>query len=103
MNVIDQIDQEQIAKLSAVKDIPEFSPGDSVKVHLRVVEGTRERIQIFEGVCIARRNAGINSSFTVRCGNPNPNKTSKTTDIYQFLRGFQRGRGNALILARNGI
>jgi large subunit ribosomal protein L19 len=66
MNVIDQIDQEQIAKLSAVKDIPDFSPGDSVKVHLRVVEGTRERIQVFEGVCIARRNAGINSSFTVR-------------------------------------
>ena len=66
MNVIDQIDQEQIAKLSAVKDVPDFSPGDSVKVHLRVVEGTRERIQVFEGVCIARRNAGINSSFTVR-------------------------------------
>jgi large subunit ribosomal protein L19 len=66
MNVIDQIDQEQIAKLSAVKDVPDFSPGDSVKVHLRVVEGTRERIPVFEGVCIARRNAGINSSFTVR-------------------------------------
>jgi large subunit ribosomal protein L19 len=66
MNVIDEIGQEQIAKLTDGKEIPDFSPGDSVKVHLRVVEGTRERIQVFEGVCIGRRNAGINSSFTVR-------------------------------------
>ncbi len=66
MNVIDKIDQEQIAKLTEAKNLPDFDPGDTVKVHLRVVEGTRERIQVFEGVCIGRRNAGINSSFTVR-------------------------------------
>ncbi|MCP4329537.1 MAG: 50S ribosomal protein L19 [Alphaproteobacteria bacterium] len=66
MNVIEQIEQDQIAKLTESKTIPDFSPGDTVKVHLRVVEGTRERIQVFEGVCIGRRNASLNSSFTVR-------------------------------------
>ena len=66
MNVIDQIEQEQIASLTADRPIPEFSPGDTLKVNVKVVEGTRERIQAFEGVCIARRNAGIGSSFTVR-------------------------------------
>jgi len=66
MNVIEQIEQEQIAKLTDSKAIPEFSPGDTVKVHLRVVEGTRERIQVFEGVVIARGGGGINSAFTVR-------------------------------------
>ncbi len=66
MNVIDHIEQEQIAKLTQGKAMPEFSPGDTVKVHLRVVEGSRERIQIFEGVVIGRSGSGINASFTVR-------------------------------------
>ncbi|MEZ5669834.1 MAG: 50S ribosomal protein L19 [Alphaproteobacteria bacterium] len=66
MNMIDQIEQEEIASLTAGKTIPEFSPGDTLRVNVKVIEGTRERVQAFEGVCIARRNAGISSSFTVR-------------------------------------
>ena len=66
MNIIQQIESEQIAKLTEGKPIPEFDAGDTLLVKVKVVEGTRERIQIFEGVCIARKNAGINSSFTVR-------------------------------------
>jgi large subunit ribosomal protein L19 len=64
MNIIEQIENEQAEALG--KDIPEFAAGDTVKVNVKVVEGTRERIQAFEGVCIGRKNAGINSSFTVR-------------------------------------
>ena len=66
MNVIQQIEKERIADLAAKRPITEFAPGDTVKVMVKVTEGTRERVQAFEGVCIARRNRGINSSFTVR-------------------------------------
>jgi len=66
MNVIEQIEQEQVAALSASAQIPAFAPGDTVRVKVKVVEGTRERVQAFEGVVIARKNRGINSSFTVR-------------------------------------
>ncbi len=66
MNTIEEIELEQIKKLVGARPIPEFAPGDTVRVKVKVVEGTRERIQAFEGVCIARRNRGINSSFTVR-------------------------------------
>ncbi|BBF94794.1 50S ribosomal protein L19 [Blastochloris tepida] len=66
MNIIDQIDQEQIAKLTAGKDIPEFQPGDTVIVNVKVVEGDRSRVQAYEGVCIARNGGGLNQSFTVR-------------------------------------
>jgi large subunit ribosomal protein L19 len=66
MNVIQKLEQDQIAKLTGDKQIPEFSPGDTVKVNVKVVEGSRERIQAYEGVVIARKNAGLNSSFTVR-------------------------------------
>ena len=59
-------ENEQIEKLTADKTIPQFAAGDTLRVHVKVVEGARERIQIFEGVCIARKNAGLNSSFTVR-------------------------------------
>ena len=64
MNLIQQIEAEEIAK--AGKDIPEFRPGDTVRVGVRVVEGERTRVQAYEGVCIARSNRGINSNFTVR-------------------------------------
>ncbi|WP_119167047.1 50S ribosomal protein L19 [Algihabitans albus] len=64
MNIIDQLEQEQIAEVN--RPVPEFSPGDTLRVNVRVVEGNRERTQAFEGVCIARRNRGVNSSFTVR-------------------------------------
>lgn len=66
MNIVQQIGQEEIARVTEDKDIPDFRPGDSVRVNYKVVEGERERIQAFEGVCIARRNAGVSSSFTVR-------------------------------------
>ena len=66
MNIIEQLEQEQVAKLTEGKAIPEFAPGDTVKVNVKVIEGTRERIQAYEGVCIARKNAGLNSSFVVR-------------------------------------
>jgi large subunit ribosomal protein L19 len=66
MNIIEEINQEQVEKLSADKAKPIFAPGDTLKVNVRVVEGTRERVQAFEGVCIARKNSGINSAFTVR-------------------------------------
>ncbi|NIA68225.1 50S ribosomal protein L19 [Pelagibius litoralis] len=66
MNVIEQIDQEQLAKLTADKEPPAFAPGDTLRVNVKVREGSRERVQAFEGVCIARRNRGLNSAFTVR-------------------------------------
>lgn len=66
MNTIEQLEAEQIEKLTAERPVPDFQPGDTLRVRVKVVEGTRERIQAFEGVCIARKNAGINSSFTVR-------------------------------------
>ena len=66
MNTIEQLEAEQIEKLTAERPVPEFQPGDTLRVRVKVVEGTRERIQAFEGVCIARKNAGLNSSFTVR-------------------------------------
>ncbi len=64
MNTLQKFSQQQIDKRAA--DIPEFAAGDTVRVNVKVVEGTRERIQAYEGVCIARKNAGISSSFTVR-------------------------------------
>lgn len=66
MNTIQQLEQEQITALTAEKKVPEFAPGDTLRVNVKVVEGQRERLQAFEGVCIARKNRGINSSFTVR-------------------------------------
>jgi len=66
MNIIQTLDAEQIAKLTAVKPIPNFAPGDTLRVNVQVKEGERSRIQAFEGLCIARSNRGINSSFTVR-------------------------------------
>jgi len=64
MNVIQQIEQEEIKRMG--KKLPEFSPGDTVIVNVSVVEGERKRVQAYEGVVIAKRNRGINSSFTVR-------------------------------------
>ena len=66
MNLVQDIEQAEIARLTGNRPIPEFQPGDTVKVNVKVVEGTRERVQAYEGVCIARKNAGLNSSFTVR-------------------------------------
>ena len=66
MNVIQQLEKEQVAKLSAGKQIPDFSPGDTLLVNYKVVEGERTRIQAYEGVCIGRAGSGLNENFTVR-------------------------------------
>ena len=66
MNIIEKIEKAQIEKLQSDKKTPNFNPGDTVKVDVKVVEGTRERTQAFEGVCIARSGKGVNQSFTVR-------------------------------------
>ena len=66
MNILQDYEKNHLKELSSGKSIPKFSPGDTLKVHLKVKEGEKERIQIFEGVCIGIKNSGLNSSFTVR-------------------------------------
>ena len=66
MNIIEQIDKEQVAKLTEGREIPDFRPGDTVLVNVKVREGERTRVQAYEGVCIARSGSGLNESFTVR-------------------------------------
>ena len=66
MNIIQQLDAEQAARIEAKRKLPEFQPGDTVRVNVRVTEGTRTRVQAYEGVCIARNGAGLNENFTVR-------------------------------------
>ncbi|MCX8666721.1 50S ribosomal protein L19 [Acetobacteraceae bacterium B3987] len=66
MNIIQQYEAREMERLSAIRSVPEFAAGDTVRVGVRVVEGTRERVQVFEGVVIARSNRGLGSSFTVR-------------------------------------
>ena len=66
MNLIQQLEKEHIAKLTAGKDIPAFQPGDTLLVNVKVVEGERSRVQAYEGVCIGRSGAGLNENFTVR-------------------------------------
>jgi large subunit ribosomal protein L19 len=66
MNLLKQIENEQVAKLTAGKEIPDFQPGDTLLVNVKVVEGERSRVQAYEGVCIGRAGAGLNENFTVR-------------------------------------
>jgi large subunit ribosomal protein L19 len=66
MNVLQTLEHEQVKKLAEGRPVPEFRAGDTVRVGIKVVEGERERVQLFEGVCIGRKNAGINSNFTLR-------------------------------------
>jgi large subunit ribosomal protein L19 len=66
MNLLKQIENEQVAKLSAGKEIPDFQPGDTVIVNVKIIEGERSRVQAYEGVCIGRAGSGINENFTVR-------------------------------------
>jgi large subunit ribosomal protein L19 len=65
-SIIQEFEKGQIAKLTGGKKPPNFAPGDTLRVSVKVQEGTRERLQVFEGVCIARKNSGLNSNFTVR-------------------------------------
>jgi large subunit ribosomal protein L19 len=66
MNIIEQLEQDQMGSLTTGKEIPDFAPGDTLIVNVKVVEGERSRVQAYEGVCIARSGGGINSNFTVR-------------------------------------
>ena len=66
MTVIQELEKEQMAKLSAGKEIPDFGPGDTIIVNVKVVEGDRTRVQAYEGVCIGRSGGGLNENFTVR-------------------------------------
>lgn len=66
MNALQKFEAKELAAISEGKNIPDFSPGDTVKVNVKVKEGTRERVQAYEGVCIARKGGGLNASFTVR-------------------------------------
>jgi len=66
MNLLKQIENEQVAKLSAGKEIPDFQPGDTLIVNVKIVEGERTRVQAYEGVCIGRAGSGLNENFTVR-------------------------------------
>jgi large subunit ribosomal protein L19 len=66
MNLLQELEQEQVTKLSAGKDIPDFAPGDTVIVNVKVIEGERSRVQAYEGVCIGRSGHGLNANFTVR-------------------------------------
>jgi len=66
MNLLKEIESEQVAKLTAGKEIPDFQPGDTVIVNVKIVEGERSRVQAYEGVCIGRAGAGLNENFTVR-------------------------------------
>jgi large subunit ribosomal protein L19 len=66
MNLLKQIENEQVAKLSAGKEIPDFQPGDTLVVNVKIVEGERSRVQAYEGVCIGRAGSGLNENFTVR-------------------------------------
>src|ERR1700744_1316440 len=66
MNTLQKLEKEYAAKLSEGKTIPAFAPGDTLRVNVRIIEGDNERVQAFEVVCIARKNSGLNSSFTVR-------------------------------------
>lgn len=66
MNIIKELEAEQMASMANKQDIPEFGPGDTLRVNVKVTEGTRERLQAFEGVCIGRSGGGINENFTVR-------------------------------------
>jgi len=66
MNLLQKLEQQQLDKLKGVTKVAEFGIGDTVRVNVKVIEGSRERVQAYEGICIARKNAGVNSSFTVR-------------------------------------
>jgi large subunit ribosomal protein L19 len=66
MNILQTLDAEEVARVSEGKSIPEFSSGDTLRVSVKIKEGERERIQAYEGVCIARAGGGINANFTVR-------------------------------------
>ncbi len=91
MDIIAQLDAEQAAKLTASKTIPEFQPGDTVIVNVKVKEGERTRVQAYEGVCIARNGGGINESFTVRKNLLRRRRRARVSAVFAEHR-FDQGR-----------
>ena len=92
MNLIQTLEREAIAALTKDKTVPEFRPGDTLRVGVKVVEGERTRVQKFEGVCIARSNKGVGSSFTVRKISASARASSASS---RSIRRTSRDRGGA--------
>ena len=92
---IQEIDNEQIARLSEGKTIPPFQPGDTVQVNVKVKEGERSRVQAYEGVCIARNGGGLNQSFTVRkiSYGEGVERCSAVFAEHRFDQGYPQGQG----------
>jgi large subunit ribosomal protein L19 len=95
MNELQLFEQEQINKLAASKTIPSFNAGDTVRVNVKIVEGTTERVQAFEGVCIGRKNRGISSSFTIR-------KISHNEGVERIFPLFSP-RIDSIVVVRRGV
>jgi large subunit ribosomal protein L19 len=95
MNELIKFEQEQIAKLTNGKTIPDFAPGDTIRVNVKIVEGANERIQAFEGVCIARKSRGISTSFTVR-------KISHDEGVERIFPLYSP-RIDSIVLVRRGL
>ncbi|MEO6687553.1 MAG: 50S ribosomal protein L19 [Dokdonella sp.] len=91
MNLIQQFEAEQMTRT-----LPEFSPGDTVIVNVKVKEGTRERVQAYEGVCIARKNAGLNSAFTVR-------KISHGTGVERVFQSYSAAIDSVVVKRRGKV
>ena len=95
MDMLNEFNSSQAKTLEAERPVPEFSPGDTLRVDVKVIEGSRERIQAFEGVCIARRNRGLNSSFTVR-------KISYGEGVERIFQLYSRNIASVKVL-RHGV
>jgi len=96
MNTLEDFEKSQADSLSAKREIPKFAPGDTLRVSVRVVEGTRERLQAFEGVCIAKRNRGLNSSFTVR-------KVSYGEGVERIFQTYSSNIAEILVMRRGDV
>jgi len=95
MSTLEKFEQSQLVKLVKDKEIPDFNPGDTVKVNVRILEGDKERVQAFEGVCIAKKSRGINSSFTVR-------KISSGEGVERVFPLYST-RIDSIVLVRRGV
>ena len=100
MNLIQQLEQEEIARLG--KNVPEFAPGDTVIVQVKVKEGNRERLQAYEGVVIAKRNRGLNSGFTVRKISSGEG-VERTFQTYSPLVAFDRSEASRRCASRQAV
>ena len=102
MNLIQTLEKEQMAKLSANKTIPDFEPGDTVQVNVKVVEGDRTRIQAYEGVCIGRAGSGLNENFTVRKISYGEG-VERVFPLYSPMLEFDQGRASRQSASRQAL